>query len=182
MLTRLKTYLAAKERLESFEKTGYRKTAGFPAVFFSYFSGRCKETAAGSSGSFHLCDSYAYSVRSFLSYADSYGTAVSRLRNDVRSFPGSERKLPKAWELQPLIYGWILLGGAYGIRRYLFYKAKWTMREKRIWTAVFALLLSGSLFLYTYRILRGFSFGCKGRRKDSVGTYWNIDRQILRKA
>lgn len=76
----------------------------------------------------------------------------------------------KAWELQPLIYGWILLGGAYGIRRYLFYKAKWTMREKRIWTAVFALLLSGSLFLYTYRILRGFPLDVR----EEGRTLWEL--------
>lgn len=76
----------------------------------------------------------------------------------------------KAWELQPLIYGWILLGGAYGIRRYLFYKTKWTMREKRIWTAVFALLLSGSLFLYTYRILRGFPLDVR----EEGRTLWEL--------
>lgn len=63
----------------------------------------------------------------------------------------------RAWELQPLIYGWIFLGGAYGVRRYLFHKTEWrTDREKRVWTAALALLLSGSLFLYVWRIFFGF--------------------------
>ena len=66
-----------------------------------------------------------------------------------------------AWELQPLVYGWLLMGLSFGIRRYLLCRPV-LPREKRFWLSALALLLLSSLFLYGYRIFTGFPEGIVG--------------------
>lgn len=61
----------------------------------------------------------------------------------------------RAWEFQPPVYGWILFGTAFLIRRYLTEKPLMS-REKNIWILLLALLLFWSLILYGYRIFAGF--------------------------
>ncbi len=65
-----------------------------------------------------------------------------------------------AWRLQPLVYGWILYGLAFGFRRYFTKGAKYWL-EKRAWLAAPVLLLMAGLVLYLYRIVCGFPPGLK---------------------
>ena len=56
----------------------------------------------------------------------------------------------EAWELQPLVYGWILFGGIFGMNRYLLNK------EQRRFTGLLMLLILATIFFYVYRIGTGF--------------------------
>ncbi len=85
-------------------------------------------------------------------------------------------RLSMAWELQPLIYGWILLAAAFGIRRYLIGK-KMSSKEKNIWLLALGLLLAGSLVLYGYRIFAGFPEGIAGQGK----TLWQALAELVLK-
>lgn len=55
-----------------------------------------------------------------------------------------------AWQLQPLAYGWILLGVLFGVNRYLLDK------KPKYLTAFLVILLLGTLLLYMYRLCFGF--------------------------
>ena len=81
-----------------------------------------------------------------------------------------------AWKLQPLIWGWILLAAAFGIRRYLIGK-KMSSKEKNIWLLAFGFLLAGSLVLYGYRIFTGFPDGIAGQGK----TLWKVLEELVLK-
>ena len=56
----------------------------------------------------------------------------------------------QAWQLQPLVYGWILLGILFGINRYLLDK------KPRMLTVLLVMLLLGTIVLYACRICFGF--------------------------
>ena len=56
----------------------------------------------------------------------------------------------QAWQLQPLVYGWILLAALFVMNRYLLNK------KPKILTYFLIVLLVGTLFLYVYRICFGF--------------------------
>lgn len=58
-----------------------------------------------------------------------------------------------AWLLQPLVYGWILLGVLFGANRYLLDK------KPKYLTAFLVILLLGTLLLYMYRLCFGFPAG-----------------------
>ena len=64
----------------------------------------------------------------------------------------------RAWEFQSPVYGWILFGLAFGIRRY-FIRKPFSSREKSGWLLLLSLLLISSLVLYGYRIFHGFPEG-----------------------
>ena len=59
-------------------------------------------------------------------------------------------RLKEAWELQPLIYGWILLAVLFAVNRYVL------DRKPAILTGLLIALLLGILFFYVYRIGTGF--------------------------
>lgn len=61
----------------------------------------------------------------------------------------------QAWRLQPLVYGWILLGILFGINRYLL------NRKPKGLKCLLVILLLGTLFLYAYRICFGFPIELK---------------------
>lgn len=63
-----------------------------------------------------------------------------------------------AWKFQPPVYGWIFLGLAFGVRRYVI-KREASVRETYIWMLLLGVLLVSSLVLYGYRILHGFPPG-----------------------
>ena len=56
----------------------------------------------------------------------------------------------EAWRLQPLVYGWTLLGALFGVNRYLL------DRKPRVLTGLTVVLLLGTVFFYMYRIGTGF--------------------------
>ena len=56
----------------------------------------------------------------------------------------------EAWELQPLVFGWMMLAFLFGVNRYLL------GRKPKLLTAFLMLLLFGTLFLFIYRIFFGF--------------------------
>lgn len=74
-------------------------------------------------------------------------------------------KCAQAFRLQPLIYGWILLGAAFIVRRYLIRK-KTAASEKKVWLLLLGLLLVGSILLYGYRIFHGFPSGLAGEGRS----------------
>lgn len=59
-------------------------------------------------------------------------------------------RLREAWELHPLVYGWILLGGMFGVNRYLLDK------RPRMLTVGLVGLLFGMMVFYVYRMRNGF--------------------------
>lgn len=63
-----------------------------------------------------------------------------------------------AWKFHPPVYGWIFLGLAFGVRRYVI-KREASVRETYIWMLLLGVLLVSSLVLYGYRILQGFPPG-----------------------
>ena len=56
----------------------------------------------------------------------------------------------KAWRMQPLIYGWMILGIWFVVNRYIL------DRRSRFMRAVLVLLLLGTLGVYGWRIFYGF--------------------------
>lgn len=81
-----------------------------------------------------------------------------------------------AWKLQPLIYGWILYGMAFVIRRYFTQKAA-TLREKRLWLLAPVILLSAGIVLYLYRIIHGFPPGLKEPGRTLPGMILELFRK-----
>ncbi len=61
-------------------------------------------------------------------------------------------KWGQAWELQPLVFGWIILGLWFGTRRYLKNRTKPSKWMK----GFLVLLLLGMLGLYAWRVVYGF--------------------------
>lgn len=59
-------------------------------------------------------------------------------------------RLGMAWELQPLVYGWILLVLLSGVNRYLL------GHKPKLLTGFLVVLLLATLILYAYRIYSGF--------------------------
>lgn len=58
----------------------------------------------------------------------------------------------QAWQLQPLIYGWMLLAILFVVNRYLLNK------KPKALIYLLVVMLLGTLFLYAYRICFGFPF------------------------
>lgn len=56
----------------------------------------------------------------------------------------------EAWRLQPLVYGWILLGVLFCMNRYL------RDKKPKYLTGFLVILLLGTLLIYMYRICFGF--------------------------
>lgn len=80
-------------------------------------------------------------------------------------------RFARAWEFQPPVYGWILLGLAFAVRRYLTVSPVST-REKQLWTLALALLLLASLVLYIYRMFTGFPEGIVEPGRTLVDKVW----------
>lgn len=80
-------------------------------------------------------------------------------------------RFARAWEFQPPVYGWILLGLAFAVRRYLTVSPV-SAREKQLWTLALALLLLASLVLYIYRMFTGFPEGIVEPGRTLVDKVW----------
>ena len=80
-------------------------------------------------------------------------------------------RFTRAWEFQPPVYGWILLGLAFAVRRYLTVSPV-SAREKQLWTLALALLLLASLVLYIYRMFTGFPEGIVEPGRTLVDKVW----------
>ena len=61
----------------------------------------------------------------------------------------------QAWQLQPLVYGWMLLAALFVVNRYLLNK------KPKFLTYLLIAMLLGTLFLYAYRICFGFPLELK---------------------
>ena len=55
-----------------------------------------------------------------------------------------------AWELQPLVYGWLVLGVWFGITRYI------CGRKSKALNGFLIVLLAGTIGVYFWRLLTGF--------------------------